>query len=406
MQLAHMKVFPLFNEIKRDGMGSAAMTLVKAVKSQGIDVQPIHAWREVDFPEYEAECKPIFVENDGYGVDSKHLPRMVEKVNELANDGDVVINFGSANWLACIPYFNPGIRVITAVHSINPSTLKLGRAYPERISAFVCISKGVMDRFLSKLPRKFHNKVYLIPNAVDIAQNPKTDWSNDGVLRILFLGRIEATSKGCDKLPKILKVLKRRGVAAKLDLYGYFHNWKRQWWDAVDRAGVRDMVEYNGEISHEKVYEVMRDYDVFISPSNFEGFPLSNSEAMSCALPVVVSCIKGVTDWICDYGRCGITVRKMDVKGFADALERLAKSPVLREKFGRSARKRIMDLASVESHGRKYAELARMVSGQSDYVIAQPHCPLDHYVQPEFLKSWGLARLLPTRIKTWLRRFM
>lgn len=77
-----MKVLPLFNEIKRDGMGSAAMTLVKAIQAQGIEVQPIHAWHEVDFAEYEAECKPLFVENDGYGVDSAHLPRMVDKVNE------------------------------------------------------------------------------------------------------------------------------------------------------------------------------------------------------------------------------------------------------------------------------------------------------------------------------------
>ena len=401
-----MKVFPLFNEIRRDGMGSAAMTLVKAIKAQGIDVQPIHAWHRVEFPEYEAECNPLYVENDDYGVDSEHLPRMVEKVNELADDGDVVINFGSANWLACIPYFKSGIRVVTAVHSINPSTLKLGRAYSERVSAFVCISKGVMDRFLRKLPEKFHDKVHLIPNAVEVAANPKANWSDDGVLHILFLGRIEATSKGCDKLPKILKELKKRGVAAKLDLYGYFHNWEKQWWRAVDRAGVRDMVEYKGEVSHDKVYDIMRNHDVFISPSNFEGFPLSHSEAMCCALPVIASRIAGVTDWICDYGRCGITVGKMDIKGFADALERLSKSEEIRKSLGCAARERITNLASFEAHGRQYAELVRGISTHRNYVDVKPHCPLDHYVQPEFLKSWGPARILPTGIKTWLRRFM
>lgn len=401
-----MKVLPLFNEIKRDGMGSAAMTLVKAIQAQGIEVQPIHAWHEVDCAEYEAECKPLFVENDGYGVDSAHLPRMVNKVNELAQDGDAVINFGSANWLACIPYLKPGIRVITAIHSINPSTLKLGRAYAERVSAFVCISKGVMDRFLKKLPKQYHHKVQLIPNAVDAATEPKTDWSNNGVLRILFVGRIEATSKGCDKLPKILRELKRRGVAAKLDLYGYFHNWEWQWWMAVDKAGVRDMVEYQGEIAHERVYAVMRNYDVFISPSNFEGFPLANSEAMSCALPLVTSRIEGVTDWICDYGRCGITVGKMDIAGFADALEMLAKHPEKREELGKNGRKRIMALASFEAHGKAYAELVRKIACETDYEVVTPHCELAHYVQPEFLKSWGPARMLPMWLKVWLRRFM
>lgn len=401
-----MKVFLLLNEIKRDGMGSAAMTLVRAVKAQGLAVQPIHAWREIDFPEYEAECKPICIENNRYGVDSEHLTRMVAKVNELAQDGDVAINFGSGNWLATIPYLKPGIRVITAVHSINPSTLKLGRAYPERVSAFVCISKGVADRFKKKLPARYHHKVHLIPNAVATAENPKNDWSNEGVLRILFLGRIEATSKGCDKLPKILAELKRSGVAAKLDLYGYFHNWEREWWQAVDKAGVREMTEYKGEIAHEKVYETMRRYDVFLSPSNFEGFSLSNSEAMSCALPVVTSKIAGVTDWICDYGRCGITVGKMDIKGFADALEMLAKNPAKREELGKAGRERIMKLASFEAHGRNYANLVQKISGESNYELANPHCPLDRYVQPEFLKPWGPARILPMWLKIWLRRFM
>ena len=166
------------------------------------------------------------------------------------------------------------------------------------------------------------------------------------------------------------------------------------------------MVEYKGEVSHDRVYEVMRGYDVFLSPSNFEGFSLSNSEAMSCALPVVASCIIGVTDWICDYGRCGITVRKMDIKGFADALERLAKSVELRKELGCAARERIVGLASVDSHGQKYAELVRDISTSRNYVDVKPHCPLEHYVQPGFLKSWGPARILPMRIKTWLRRFM
>ena len=122
-----MKVYPLFNEIKRDGMGIAAMTLVKALCTQDVVVQPIHAWKEVDFPEYEEECTPLFVENIDYGVDGEHLTRMVEKINTLAKSGDVVINFGSPNWLACIPYLNPEIRVITAVHSINPSTLSISQ---------------------------------------------------------------------------------------------------------------------------------------------------------------------------------------------------------------------------------------------------------------------------------------
>ena len=66
-----MKVVLAFNELYRDGMGTAAITLYRALKSQGIDVQPVHAWNDIKFPEYVAEAKPICVANDGFGCDGR-----------------------------------------------------------------------------------------------------------------------------------------------------------------------------------------------------------------------------------------------------------------------------------------------------------------------------------------------
>lgn len=401
-----MKVVLAFNELYRDGMGSAAITLFRALKAQGLEVQPVHAWEDVKFPEYLEEAKPIFVKNDGYGFDGDKIKNMVEVVNSLVEDGDALINFGSANWLACAPYFKPGLRIITAVHSINPSTLKLCRAYADRVSAWVCISKGVLDRFLKKLPRKYHRKVYLVCNAVEICEKPKSNYSIDGFFKFLYVGRIEDTSKGCGKIPKILAELKRRGIPARCDFYGYFHNWETQFWSAVDQAGVREMVRYCGEVKHEDIYPMMPGYDVFIAPSNFEGFAISISEAMACGLPVVESKILGVTDWISEYGQDAICVEKTDITGFADALEKLYRDENYRKKIGEAGRRRITELASFEAHGKGYAAILRDESVKQNYEIIAPHCPIDNYTQPEFLKPWGLARFLPTKLKTWLRRFM
>lgn len=402
-----MKVILALNELKRDGMGSAALTLFQALKAQGLDVRPVHAWNEIDFPEYVAEAKPVFADCADYGVDAAHVRALAAKVNEVAGRDDVLIHFGSGNWLCAVPFFRPSLRIISAVHSINPSTLKLGRAYPDRVSAFVCISQGVRDRFLRKLPKRCREKVFLVPNAVRLADAPKADWTNDGTLRILFLGRIENTSKGCGKIPPILRLLRDRGVRVHLDLYGYFHNWEREWWAAVDRAGVRDLVTYRGEIAHEAVYPTMARYDVFLAPSNFEGFPLSISEAMGCALPVVASRIPGVTDWILDYGRCGVTVPKCDVRAFADALAALASDPARRRSLGLAARERIAALASFDAHGRGYAKVIASCPPRLPPDAPDEPAPVpDDFRQPECLKPWALARLLPTGLKTWLRRFM
>lgn len=198
-----MKVILGFNELKNDGMGSAAVTLIKALRTQGLTVIPVHAWHEIDLPGYEESYDPQFVDgNFEYGIDGQTLKRMTDHINNLANDGDVFLHFGSPNWGACIPYFKPGIRIITAVHSINPSTLKLGRAFAKRVSAFVCISEGVRQRFVRKLKKNDIQKVHLIANAVDDADSPKTQYGLKNPIQILFIGRIEDTSKGCGKLPK------------------------------------------------------------------------------------------------------------------------------------------------------------------------------------------------------------
>lgn len=73
-----------------------------------------------------------------------------------------------------------------------------------------------MDRFLKKLPKQYHHKVQLIPNAVDAATEPKADWSNNGVLRILFVGRIEAYVQGLRQTAQdIARVEAARSCAAR-----------------------------------------------------------------------------------------------------------------------------------------------------------------------------------------------
>ena len=40
-----MKVILGFNELKNDGMGSAAITLIKALRTQGLTVIPVHGMK-------------------------------------------------------------------------------------------------------------------------------------------------------------------------------------------------------------------------------------------------------------------------------------------------------------------------------------------------------------------------
>ena len=122
-------------------------------------------------------------------------------------------------------------------------------------------------------------------------------------------------------------------------------------------------------------------------------------------LPVVASAIPGVTDWICEYGKCAALVKKTDVNGFSLALERIVKDEIYRSSIGSAARERILSLASFDAHAKSYVALAWACSSEA-FSVSLVAPPLDRFEMPECLKPWGLARLLPTGLKAFLRRFM
>ncbi|MBG0764912.1 MAG: glycosyltransferase family 4 protein [Tissierellales bacterium] len=59
-------------------------------------------------------------------------------------------------------------------------------------------------------------------------------------------------------------------------------------------------VIFTGKVSQEELGEILRDRDIFILPSFYEGLPLVLIEALACGLRVVTTDLPGVKDWIGD----------------------------------------------------------------------------------------------------------
>jgi glycosyltransferase involved in cell wall biosynthesis len=75
-------------------------------------------------------------------------------------------------------------------------------------------------------------------------------------------------------------------------------------------------------LPHYKILEVMRDHDVFVFPSLFEGFALVILEAMSQGLPVITTPNSGTAD-IVDDGVDGFIVPIRSSEAVADRLKML-----------------------------------------------------------------------------------
>ncbi|MCH5299784.1 MAG: glycosyltransferase family 4 protein [Ruminococcus sp.] len=88
------------------------------------------------------------------------------------------------------------------------------------------------------------------------------------------------------------------------------------------------------------VVDICSQSDLFVLPSLHEGLSVASLEAMYCGLPVVISNIRGVGDYL-ENGKTGYICDVDDVKAFANAIQSLKNDENLCLQFGNENRLRV-----------------------------------------------------------------
>lgn len=114
--------------------------------------------------------------------------------------------------------------------------------------------------------------------------------------------------------------------------------------------GISDHVHFLGY--RNDVSEICNAADLFVFMSLQEGLPVALMEALACGLPVICSDIRGNTDLV-ESGKNGEIVGNTAI-AVADAVERLRKDSVIRNRYAQAAVTTIkhFDLSSVETEVR------------------------------------------------------
>ena len=106
--------------------------------------------------------------------------------------------------------------------------------------------------------------------------------------------------------------------------------------DLISRYGIEDQVHLVPPQPHELLSTYYRAADIAIVPSESESFGLVALEASACGTPVVASDVGGLRSVIHD-GTTGLLVGERTAGGFAAAIEKLLRSPVLLRRMGQQA---------------------------------------------------------------------
>ena len=198
------------------------------------------------------------------------------------------------------------------------------------------------------------DKIEVVHNGVDI-QNVQ-DFQNSK-LSIVFVGRLAKPKDPLLLLKAFNDLSSELKDKASISIIGDGPKLKqlKEFIKETKLEGINLL----GSMSKTKVLETLKKSDIFVLISDWEGFPYTIIEAMSCGLPVIASDVGGIREAI--NNECGILVKRGDQQEIKHALERLLENPSLIKEMGRNAKERLEKEFSLDKMLRETEQVYKKV---------------------------------------------
>lgn len=229
----------------------------------------------------------------------------------------------------------------------------------------ICVSSSVAMEKFGRYPF-LKNKLDIIYNGVDVDKFKKDEEGRLEFRRKLSVGEKDILMgivglivplKGHIGLLEALRMLRGEYSDIKLVICGKVidESYADSIKETIENAGLKDSVFFMEGSSDIKA--VLSALDIFVIPSQREGFSRVLLEAMACALPIIATSVSGNIEAIVQ-DESGILVPYGDPASLAGSIERLLEMDVAgRKKLGENARQRAASNFSIESHVAKVQDL-------------------------------------------------
>lgn len=166
------------------------------------------------------------------------------------------------------------------------------------------------------------DNVHSLPNCIDLseAREYKRKFEDERTLSILYLGRIEK-NKGIDYMLGAAKCLKADGVPFTL----HFAGKEETEGEYIPRfqAELGDSFIYHGVVFGKGKIDLLKQCDVFLLPSFYEGLPMSLIETMSFGMVPVVTNVGSISSVVTD-NQNGLFVKVKDTDSIVFAIKTLS----------------------------------------------------------------------------------
>lgn len=184
--------------------------------------------------------------------------------------------------------------------------------------------------------------VHSLPNCIDLREARKFERMHDlsRPLSILYLGRIEK-NKGIDYILEASKRLQNEGTDFVLHFAGKEEN-EGEYLPILQQE-LGDKFVYHGVVSGDVKNTLLKECDVFLLPSFFEGLPMSLIETMSFGEIPVVTNVGSISSLVKDNIN-GLFIQVKNVDDIVDKIKMLINDFELRKRLYTAAQQTLFTL--------------------------------------------------------------
>jgi glycosyltransferase involved in cell wall biosynthesis len=280
----------------------------------------------------------------------ENLYAVLRRLRKALPPGPGVLVANDLLELAMVAAYDLDRTVVQILHGDFDYYYDLADRHQNVVDAFVVYSRAMLEKLRQRLPRR-HDSIFYLPYGVPIPDRARRH--QRGPLHVLFAGRFENGQKGVLDLPKIDRLLRQDGVEAVWTLIGA----------GPDEARLREewrdgrTVRWLGHHTNADVRAMLLDHDVFVLPTRAEGLPVALLEAAAAGVVPVVSHLPGGIPEIVAPGTTGYCPEVGDVRGFADAIARLARDRDQLESCSRAVRALVAERFDIRACAARYQDL-------------------------------------------------
>lgn len=282
-----MKITLLLRYFTIGGLERVVSSLANGYAKLGCDVQIIvlsKGKRNSLITEIDARVKVVFLSGN-----------VINKINQLRKltVGRIVhIHFGDGKIYPLIRIGLLDRKVVVTCHSVyshkrNHILNFIDRLFSLQTKRVIAVSDAVRDFCVNEVKMQ-KNKVVVIRNGIELVDEKEEIKDNES-LNIISLASLYPHKNHIFLIRALSRFKKHYNIPFKLYMIGDGPCMSDLYLEAT-RLGLKDNIIWYGAIwQKDLVKEIIKRADVFVSASQYEGFPISILEGMSYGLPMILS---------------------------------------------------------------------------------------------------------------------